>query len=47
MHEGTLRLFESKLGTDHPTTFISRNALAAAYESVGRWGEAECFCASR
>ena len=32
---------EAKLGADHPDTLASRTNLAAAYESLGRWAEAE------
>ena len=41
MYEKTLRLRESRLGPDHPDTFISRTNLALAYERAGRWAEAE------
>jgi hypothetical protein len=41
MHEETLRLFTAKLGPGHPKTLNSRGDLAAAYESLGRWVEAE------
>jgi hypothetical protein len=37
----TLKLFESKLGPDHPHTLNSRGGLAAAYVSAGRPAEAE------
>src|SRR5262249_44143456 len=30
-----------KLGPDHPDTLMSRNNLAACYESLSRWAEAE------
>ena len=38
------RLCESKLGPDHPVTLWDRDFLATAYESLGRWAEAEVLC---
>ena len=32
--EATLKLFEAKLGPDHPDMFTSRGILAAAYSAV-------------
>ena len=43
LHEATLRLIESKLGPDHPDTLTSRNNLAVAYQSLGRWADAEAL----
>jgi hypothetical protein len=37
----TLELRESKLGPDHSDTLSSCNDLANAYESLGRWADAE------
>jgi hypothetical protein len=39
--DGMLTLAESKLGPDHPRTLTFRNNLAAAYEAVLRWADAE------
>jgi hypothetical protein len=44
LHEGTLKLRESKLGPDRPDTLQSRKNVAAAYESIGRLAEAEGLC---
>jgi hypothetical protein len=41
LHESTLKLYESKLGPDHPNTHQSRNNLAHAYDAIGRWADAE------
>jgi hypothetical protein len=41
MGEETLKLSAAKLGPDHPITLKSRNNLAAAYESLSRWADAE------
>jgi hypothetical protein len=40
LHEGTLKLQESKLGPDHPDTLSSRNNLATAYSEAGCTSEA-------
>ena len=40
MHESTRKLFESKLGPDHPVTLKSCNNLADAYREAGRITEA-------
>ena len=40
MDEATLKLSESKLGTDHPSTLTSRNSLAQDYLAAGRTAEA-------
>ena len=39
--EATLKLSVARFGPDQPLTLKSRNNLAAAYESVGRWADAE------
>jgi hypothetical protein len=46
MHEATLKLMESKLGLDHPSTVTSRNNLAACYHAAGRIAEAGWLLAS-
>jgi tetratricopeptide (TPR) repeat protein len=43
MCQSTLKSREAKLGPDHPDTLDSRNGLAAAYESLGRWADAEAL----
>ena len=40
MFESTLKLMESQLGPDHPTTLRSRTNLASAYLSAGRTADA-------
>jgi hypothetical protein len=36
LHEETLKLFESRLGPDHPDTLTSRNNLAIVFGKAGR-----------
>ena len=40
MHEASLNLMQSKLGSDHPFTLASRQNLANAYRIAGRLSEA-------
>ena len=40
MYERVLAEYERVLGADHPDTLNTRNNLAVAYDSVGRFGEA-------
>lgn len=39
--ESTLKLQESKLGPGHTDTIYSRNELVSAFDSLGRWADAE------
>jgi hypothetical protein len=41
LHEATLKARESKLGPGHPDTLTSRIGLAAAFEALDRWADAE------
>jgi non-specific serine/threonine protein kinase/serine/threonine-protein kinase len=34
-------MLRSKLGPDHPVTFMGRSNLVRAYETLGRWADAE------
>ncbi|MFI0968012.1 tetratricopeptide repeat protein [Streptomyces sp. NPDC021080] len=40
MYETTLAQYEQVLGNTHPSTLLSRNNLAGAYESAGDLGRA-------